>query len=332
MTDFDFSTLPEGVCFQVWRIEKFKCVPWSDIGAFHVGDAYLVLDAHKVGTSERIARDIYYWLGSECTRDESGTAAHKAVELDDRFGGEPVQWRETEGNESDKFVHLFDSYGGLRYLAGGIDSGFRSIDDEVDPILYHVKGKRNPVVKQVPCAGTSLNQGDVFILSTPGRFFLWIGKKANHMEKLKGNQALDVLRSKKPRWDTVRLDDGDTTPEFWAALGGETPIASAEEGGGDAEAEMADVRRIYKFENDRFTLVAEAAAAKKDLLQGPNMFVISRKDEIIIWLGDALDASVKRQVTDVAERFITEFGLPANSRMKTEREGIDSEDLDMIFQ
>ena len=70
------------------------------------------------------------------------------VELDDILGGAPIQHREIQGSESDLFLSYFKK--GVRYLPGGIKSGFTHYDPEdVVRRLFKVKGKRNIQVSEV---------------------------------------------------------------------------------------------------------------------------------------------------------------------------------------
>ena len=79
---------------QVWRMEQFKVVPWPKYkyGRFHRGDSYIVLRTYlKDPASMKLDHDVHFWIGSESTQDEYGTAAYKTVELDDKLGGRAVQ-------------------------------------------------------------------------------------------------------------------------------------------------------------------------------------------------------------------------------------------------
>ena len=167
---------PDWTGLLIWRVEEFKLVKWTDIGAFYTGDSYLIYHAYTVGTSKSVHMDIYYWQGSESTTDETGTVAIKAIELDDFLGGKPTQYREIQYHETAPFQKIFDSYGGIRYLDGGVESGFRKVEADKSVTMYQIKGRRNPVLVQVPPVGTSLNHGDVFIVHQKGRFWLWFGK------------------------------------------------------------------------------------------------------------------------------------------------------------
>lgn len=158
---------PKKVGVQVWRIEKFLVVPWPQkkYGKFYNGDSYIVLNTYiSKGGKGAIAWDVHFWIGSESTQDEYGTAAYKTVELDDYLGGAATQYRETEGNESRKFRALFKK---ITVMEGGIESGFNHVEDETfRKRLLHVKGGMNTIVREVPVSWESLNAGDSFILDS----------------------------------------------------------------------------------------------------------------------------------------------------------------------
>jgi hypothetical protein len=322
-----FLDLPETPTFNVWRIENFKPVPWSDFGSFYSGDSYIVLSAVFVGSSQRVARDIYYWIGSKSTQDEYGAAAIKAVELDDRFRGEPTQHREVQYHESAGFLKLFDSYGGVAYLDGGVASGFKEVDRSKGVRLYQVKGRRSPVLLQVPATGAALNQGDAFILTADAAIYLWIGATANLKEKQKAATVVDVLKNKFKGVPVTRLEGGEATPEFWALLGG--PVAIPAAAGADEEAEVANVKKLFKVEGDAFTIVAEGAAVTPALLTG-GLFVLLRGDLVLVFVGKGA-AGAKKTALDLGVKFLAAQGLPNYYSVSIAVEGIESDILTVIF-
>lgn len=133
-------------------------------------------------------------------QDEVAVAAYKTVELDTLLGDTPVQHREVEGHESERFLSYFKQSGGIVYHEGGVKSGLNvssslyfqcylfhcvqhvDLDDsalEREPRLMHVKGRRVPRIREVPVAVDSLNQGDVFVLDMRPTLYLWAGESAN---------------------------------------------------------------------------------------------------------------------------------------------------------
>lgn len=69
-------------------------VPRESYGKFFSGDSYIVLNTYQQPGSSSRRFDLHFWLGEKTSQDESGVAAYKSVELDDKLGGVPVQHRE----------------------------------------------------------------------------------------------------------------------------------------------------------------------------------------------------------------------------------------------
>ncbi|KTF74003.1 hypothetical protein cypCar_00035988, partial [Cyprinus carpio] len=117
---------------QIWRIEKMELAPVPENlhGSFYIGDAYLVL--HTVKQKDSCFYDLHYWLGKECTQDESAAAAIFTIQMDDYLGGKPVQYRELQGFESTNFTSYFK--GGITYKVLGKKPEIPEGDDNEDVV------------------------------------------------------------------------------------------------------------------------------------------------------------------------------------------------------
>jgi gelsolin len=132
----------------IWRIENFKPIPLpkSSFGKFYTGDSYIILRTTAL-KSGAFHYDIHFWLGKDTSQDEAGAAAIKTVELDAALGGRAVQFRETQGHETEKFLTYFKPC--IIPLEGGVASGFKKVESEkVEPRLFVVKGRRAVRVNQ----------------------------------------------------------------------------------------------------------------------------------------------------------------------------------------
>lgn len=58
-------------------------------------------------TNVHLDKYIHFWLGSAATQQESGNVAYKVMELDNHLGNVATQFRETQENESVRFLSYF---------------------------------------------------------------------------------------------------------------------------------------------------------------------------------------------------------------------------------
>ncbi|KAG5515121.1 hypothetical protein RHGRI_036230 [Rhododendron griersonianum] len=93
---------------EIWCIENLQLVPVprSSHGKFFSGSAYIILNTVllKSGSPEH---DIHYWLGKDAKEVDSALASDKALELDEALGSHTVQYREVQGQETEKFLSYF---------------------------------------------------------------------------------------------------------------------------------------------------------------------------------------------------------------------------------
>lgn len=305
---------------EIWRIEKLKVVAQGTetYGTFYSGDSYICLSTRKV--ESHLEWDIHFWLGTSTSQDEQGVAAYKTVELDDHLGGGPVQYREVQDHESRKFLSYFPK--GIRYLEGGVDSGFRKVQRGVyEKRLFQIKGKRNVRVSQVEMHYTSLNKGDVFILDEGMTIHCWNGSQCSRTERMKGIEVARRIRDEERggKAKLVIIDENkDHRDEnnFFQALGSRGEIKEASEGGDDVAFEKNSQTSVtlYRVSDERGTLemsVVNEMPLKKEHLDPNDCFILDcGSSGIFVWIGKKCTDDEKKGGMKFGMDFISKKGYP----------------------
>lgn len=306
---------------EIWRIEKLKPVKQAPetYGTFFAGDSYICLHT-KVRKDNSYEWNIHFWLGNDSTKDEQGAAAVLTVDLDDLLGGVPVQHREVQGHESSMFVSYFKN--GLKISEGGVESAFNHVvPDQYKPRLFHLKGKRDVRVRQVPLSRDSLNEGDVFILDAGLELYQWNGKQANKYEKFRGLELVTQIKNTERggRPNVHFLDqgvndsgvtDGEAEP-FWRLLGGFGSVKPATSDD-DSDA-IIGTPSLWKISDSTGKLVTEKIAVKKferSMLDTNDVFMIDTTTELFLWIGKLSTKNEKKKSMEYALEYLKKNKRP----------------------
>ena len=313
---------------EIWRIEQFKVVRWpqEEYGNFYKGDSYIVLYTTADPDSGKLLYDIFFWLGSESSTDEKGTAAYKTVELDDLKDGLPIQHREVEGHESRGFHALFPT---INYLEGGVESGFNKVEPDayIAKLLMVRKVDGSIVVNQVPLSCSSLNHGDCFILDAGAKIYTWLGDESSPFEKNKCNLTARNLASSRHGKSTA-MDFDMEADAFWALLGGEGNIASADEGNEafarNAEPDPNSEGILFRLSDESGSLMFTEVARgdlNDTMLDTNDVFVLDTDQELFVWVGAGASDSERRKAMDTAQQYLASHDRPDYTPISLFREG-----------
>lgn len=293
---------------QVWRIVKFKVVPWpeADYGKFYNGDSYIVLKTYKEDGGEQLLYDVHFWIGQYSTQDEYGTAAYKTVELDTFLNDVPVQHREVQGHESDLFRSYFST---ITILNGGADSGFRTVKpEEYRPRLLHFHGDRHGVkVQEVARNKHRVDSKDVYILDLGLKLVQWNGKGSNGNERVNAAQYMLKIaeeRGGKPARETVDEDSG--TEEFDKYLD--------QEDESDEDFETADrTKELFRLSDASgkisFTKEKTDKINRSDFAS-EDVFILDTKGELFVWIGHKTTTTEKKNAMTYAHNYLMKTDHP----------------------
>ncbi|ETE66883.1 Gelsolin [Ophiophagus hannah] len=315
---------------QIWRIEKFDLVPVPRnlYGDFFMGDAYVILNTIRQRNGN-LQYDLHFWLGNECSQDESGSAAIFTVQLDDYLGGRAIQHREVQGHESSTFLGYFKS--GLKYKAGGVASGFRHVvpNEVTVQRLLQVKGRRTVRATEVPVSWDSFNRGDCFILDLGSNIHQWCGSDANRFERLKATQVAKGIRDNE-RSGRARVfveDDGAERDEMIQVLGPKPTLPAGTTDDTQADATNRRLAKLYKVSNGAgnmaVSLVADENPFSQAALVSDDCFILDHGTDgkIFVWKGRNANSEERKAALKTASEFISKMNYPRHTQIQVLPEG-----------
>ncbi|KAF5333003.1 hypothetical protein D9758_015191 [Tetrapyrgos nigripes] len=304
-------------CIQIWRIEQFQVVPWPDDkkGCFYDGDSYIILNTYKkTPEAESLSYNLHFWLGSNTTQDEAGTAAYKTVELDDHLHGAPVQYREVQGYESERFLSYFPRF---LTLKGGAATGFHHVTDpppldlqNLYRITFYQTGARsNLVVRQVPAEAASLVEGDVYVLDKGTKIWQYNTKNSLGKEKFKAAEFVhSIVEARGSQCDVTVYDEGASGAGIFLAEFGEgttlRPQPEAE------SAESTPPITLFRLSDASGQVsFTQAEPPTYSTLSSDDAFLIDASADhkhpvVYVWLGKNASLMERRLALEYAQKYL----------------------------
>ncbi len=287
--------------------------PKERYGEFYNGDSYIVLQTVKEEDSEKFLYDIFFWIGSESSQDEYGVAAYKTVELDDLLGDAPIQHREVQHYESEQFMNCFPGQS-IKYLDGGIDSGFRNVEqgagslniDEFSARLFQVRRvDRITRCVQVPACSGSLSHSDAFILDARDVVYTWFGDNSTPFEKSKASVIAHNLTLQR-NGETMKEEDvGDDNEAFWEILGGNKDDIKDEIVTEPLDYPEEHEAKMYILSDvDSILTVEECDAVDKSNLVPDDVCLIDTGKAIFVWIGEGSSMREQSQAMILAQKHL----------------------------
>uniref|UniRef100_A0A8C2WMN9 Advillin n=1 Tax=Cyclopterus lumpus TaxID=8103 RepID=A0A8C2WMN9_CYCLU len=286
---------------EVWRLENLERVPVDPewYGYFYGGDCYLILYTYLVNNKKGYL--LYIWQGRHATTDEVAASAFQAVDLDQKYGGEPVQVRVTMGKEPRHFLAMFKAK--MVIFEGGT-SRKGSTDPEPPIRLFQVHGSdpSNTKAIEVPALATSLNSNDVFLLKSQSGIFLWCGKGSSGDERAMAKEVSSVIGQNSQQGSEEIVAEGQEPIEFWELLGGKAPYAS----GKRLQQMVSDHQpRLFECSNKtgRF-IVTEVTQFTQDDLNEDDVMLLDTWDQVFLWIGKETNEVERKESVVTSQEYL----------------------------
>ncbi|KAF8111225.1 hypothetical protein N665_0076s0212 [Sinapis alba] len=315
---------------EVWCIynDQLISIPKSSFGRFHSGNAYLILSTalRKIGSPQY---DIHYWLGNDATEVDSVLASDKALELDAALGCCTVQYREVQGQETEKFLSYFKPC--IIPVEGKYSPQIGLADDETYNItLLMCKGDHAVRVKEVPFVRSSLNHDDVFVLDTASKVFLFAGCNSSTQEKAKALEVVEYIKDSKHagRCQVATIEDGkflgdSDAGEFWTFFGGYAPIPKCSSSTTKEQTPTTCAKLLW-IDTRGNLHPTEKSCLNKDMLEKDKCYMLDCDGEVFVWMGRNTSLTERKTSISSSEEFLRKEGRSTSTCLVLLTQGLEN--------
>ncbi|XP_062085157.1 villin-1 [Humulus lupulus] len=336
-TDPSFQGAGTKPGLEIWCVENLQlvAVPKTSFGKFYSGNPYLILHTVLPNSGPPL-HDIHYWLGNDTNKVDSDLASDKALELDAALGSCSVQYRELQGQETEKFLSYFKPC--IIPIEGVYSSRQgHSNEDTYEVKLLTCKGDHVVHVKEVPFSRSSLNHNDVFVLDTASKIFLFSGCNSSTQERAKALEVVQYIKETKHsgNCEVATVEDGkfvgdSEVGEFWSLFGGYAPIPRESPSFFQDQSEIQSVKlfwitfqgKLSQSESDSFT---------REMLEADKCYMLDCEAEIFVWMGRLTSVTERKTSISAAEDFLRNQGRSAGTHLSLITEGLETSKFRSYF-
>lgn len=328
--DSAFDGAGKKLGLEIWCIENLQLVsvPKSSHGKFYTGSAYIILNTAllKSGPPQH---DIHYWLGNDVNKEDSTLVSDKALELDAALGSCTVQYREVQGQETEKFLSYFRPciipLDGKYSLRSGKSNG-----ETYKISMLTCKGDHVVRVKEVPFSRSSLNHNDVFIVDTASKIFLFSGCNSSIQERAKALEVVQYIKEDKHggKCGVATVEDGkfvgdSDVGEFWSLFGGYAPIPRDSPSAFQQQPDTPSTTFFWINLQGKLCQIA-ANSLNKDMLEKDKCYMLDCVNEVFVWMGRNTSITERRISISASEDFLRNQGRTTGTHLTFLTEGLET--------
>ncbi|XP_012067717.1 villin-1 isoform X2 [Jatropha curcas] len=299
---------------EIWCVENLRLIPLpkSLHGKFYSGNAYIVLNTVLLKNGAP-RHDVHYWIGKDANEEDSSLASDKALELDSALGSCTVQYREVQGQETEKFLSYFKPC--IIPAEGVYLSQHGHLDDQSYRVsLLRCKGDHVVSVKEVSFSRSSLNHNDVFILDTASKIFLFSGCNSTIQERAKALEVVQYVKENKHGrlCEVAVIEDGkfvgdSDVGEFWSLFGGYAPIPRDLPSDALEESNTPPIQLFWITLQGKLC-PCEGNSLNKEMLDSNKCYMLDCGAESFVWRGRNTSVTERKtsiSATEVRKAFFT---------------------------